>query len=185
MTEPVGPDAFGDSVVEQLHEQHGGPITAALRRVSFVLHLFAGATLVALLLWTVVDIVGRAFFSSPLRGTVELTELAVVVLVYLGLAHAELSDSHITVDLVFVRLGRRTQLIVRALAGLLTIAVIAVLTWRLFLFTGQLRAGGYTTGVLRVALHPVGYLAVAGSTAFGLAVLSNLIIALRALRRER
>lgn len=186
MTEPVVPgDAFGESDVEQLHEQHGGRFTAALRRVSTAMHLFAGATLVILLLWTVGDIVGRSFFSSPFRGTVELTEIAVVVLVYLGLAYAEFKDSHITVDLLFVRLGPRSQLAVRTFAGFVTIAVIALLTWRLFLFAGQLERGGYTTGVLRVPLYPVAYLGVLGSIAFGLAVLSNLIIAIRALRRDR
>jgi TRAP-type transport system small permease protein len=172
-----------ESVAEQLQAEHGGRFTGALRRVSGALHVLAGAIMLLLLAVTVTDIIGRSFFANPLRGTVELTELAVVLLVYLGLAHAEFSDAHISVDLLYVRLGRRAQMAVRAFAGAVTLVVVGVLTWRLWVFTDQLEAGGYSTGVLRIPLHPVGRLAVLGSLAFGVAVLANLILALQALRK--
>jgi TRAP-type transport system small permease protein len=142
-------------------------------------------TLALLLAWTVTDIIGRSAFSRPMRGTVELTELAVVVLVYLGLAYTENEDSHITVDLLFVRLKERGQLILRAIAGCIGAVVIAAMTWRLYVFAGQLDAGNYTTGILRVRLYPVAMLGVVGATAFGLAVLANLAVVVRAILKSR
>jgi TRAP-type transport system small permease protein len=156
-----------------------------LGRVSGALHLAASAILVVLLGWTVVHIVGRAAFGAPVRGTVELTEIAVVALVYLGLARAERDDAHITVDLLFVKLGYRAQLIMRVVAGLIGAGVVAVLTWRLYLFSGQLDSGGYTTGILRIPLGPVALVGVVGATVFGLAILSNVAVSIRALIRER
>jgi TRAP-type transport system small permease protein len=163
----------------------GSRVDRALRRLSHLLHALAGVTMLLLLLWTVADIIGRTFLARPLPGTVELTELAVVVLVYLGLARAEHERAHIAVDLLFVRLGTRTQLVVRVLAGLLSAAVVLVLTWRLLAFSGQLRDGGFTTGVLSVPLYPVALIGVAGAGVFALAILGNVAHALRALVTDR
>lgn len=171
--------------LEQLHARHGGRLTRALVRVSIGLHAVAGLTMVALLLWTVGDIVARSAFSRPFRGTVELTELAVVMLVYLGLARAESQDAHIAVDLFYVRLSERLQLVLRVVAGVVTLVVIAALTWRLQQFAGQLDTGGYTTMVWRLPLYPVAILGVLGAGAFGLAVLANTLVALRALVGRR
>jgi TRAP-type C4-dicarboxylate transport system permease small subunit len=176
---PVGP------TIEELQREHGGPLVRWLRMVHTPLHLGAGVTMLALLAWTVVDIVGRTFFDSPMRGTVELTELAVVVLVYLGLSYAESRDSHITVDLLYVRLGVRARLALRVFAGLVALAVIGLMTWRLYVYAGLLDAGGYTTGIWRLPLYPVALLAVLGAAAYGLAVLANTAVSLLALVRRR
>jgi TRAP-type transport system small permease protein len=111
--------------------------------------------------------------------------LAVVVLVYLGLSYAESKDRHITVDLLYVRLGVRARLVLRVFGGLVALVVIAVVTWRLYAYSGQLQAGRYTTGTWRLPLHPVALLAVLGSAAFGLAVLANTAVSLLALVRRR
>ena len=178
-------DASSTPPIVRLHERHGGRIDRTLQRVNGVLHTLAGVTMVLLLLWTVGDIIARTLFSRPFPGTVELTELAVVMLVYLGLARAENADSHITVDLLFARLDARAQLVLRIAAGLVSAAVVGVLTWRLALFAGQLASGGFTTGVLRIPLYPVAIVGVLGAAAFLLAILSNVVVAVRALVTDR
>jgi TRAP-type transport system small permease protein len=180
-----GPPVAAATSLADLQAEHGGVVYLWLRRINHVLHALAGITLVLLLAWTVADIIGRSAFSRPMRGTVELTELAVVVLVYLGLAHTESDDGHITVDLLFVRLKERGQLVLRAIAGCIGVIVIAAMTWRLYVFAGQLDAGNYTTGVLRIPLYPVAILGVVGAAAFGLAVLANLAVVVRAIVKAR
>ncbi|QBI19398.1 TRAP transporter small permease [Egibacter rhizosphaerae] len=171
--------------MERLQDVHGGRLARGLRHVDRALHALAGVTMVGLLLWTVVDILGRSLFSMPLRGTVELTELAVVILVYLGLARVENQDSHIAVDLLFGRLGTRGQLLLRGLAGLLGAGIMGLLTWRLFVFAGDLDAGGYATASWGLPLYPVALVGVVGSTAFVLALLLNAYVALAALVKRR
>lgn len=171
--------------MEELQRTYGGPLVRWLRFVHTPLHVAAGVTMLALLAWTVADIVGRSFFNHPVRGTIELTELAVVVIVYLGLSYAESRDSHIAVDLLYLRLGARARLALRVFAGLVGLLVVSVMTWRLYLYAGQLGAGGYTTGTLRVPLYPVALLAVLGAGMFGLAILVNTAVAFLALVRRR
>jgi TRAP-type C4-dicarboxylate transport system permease small subunit len=166
-------------------ERSAGSLNRALRRFNAVLHSAAGVTMVLLMLWTVADIAGRSLFSRPLPGTVELTELAVVVLVYLGLARAEDENAHISADLLYVRFGERAQQLVRVFAGIVSLGVVSILTWRLFVFAGQMDAGGYSTGVLRIPIYPVAMLGVLGSAAFTLAVLSNLVDSIQTAVRSR
>jgi TRAP-type C4-dicarboxylate transport system permease small subunit len=175
---PVGP------TIEELQQRYGGPVFRWLRLVHTPLHVAAGVTIIALLAYTVADIIGRTFFASPMRGTVELTELAVVVLVYLGLSHAESRDAHIAVDLLYVKVGVRARLALRVFAGLVTVTVIAVMTWRLYVYAGQLDAGGFTTGILRVPLYPVALVATLGAATFGLAALANTVVSFLAMIRK-
>jgi TRAP-type transport system small permease protein len=183
--EPAGAAVTAGPTIEQLQQRYGGALVRWMRPVNTVMHVGAGLTMVALLGWTVVDIVGRAFFSSPLRGTVEITELAVVVLVYLGLARTESQDAHISVDLLYVRLGVRAKLALRVFAGVVSVAVLAVMTWRLWVYAGSLDAGGFTTGIRRIPLYPVALLGVLGAAMFTVALLVNLLVALRALVKGR
>jgi TRAP-type C4-dicarboxylate transport system permease small subunit len=184
-TDPDEPAASGTATIERLHDRYGGPVDAALRRLNRILQTAAGATLALLLVWTVGDIASRTLFSRPFPGTIELTELGVVVLVYLGLARAENQDAHISVDLLFVQLGKTAQLAMRIFAGTVSFGVISLLTWRLFVFAGELDAGGYTTGVLRIPLYPAALLGVTGSAAFAVAALGNVVVSTRAWIRER
>lgn len=177
----VGPE---QPTILTLQREYGGPLVRWLRLVYVPLHIAAGITMLALLAWTVADIVGRTFFNSPMRGTVELTELAVVILVYLGLSYAESRDSHIAVDLLYLRFGVRGRLVLRVFAGLVSLAVIALMTWRLAIFAGQLEVGGYTTGILRLPMFPVAWVAVLGAATFGLAVLANTAVSAIALVRR-
>jgi TRAP-type transport system small permease protein len=71
------------------------------------------------------------------------------------------------------------------IATLVAFVVVVAMTWRLWWFAGQLDAGGFTTGILRIPLYPVALMGVLGSAAFALAILSNLAIAALALVRGR
>lgn len=178
-TAPAGP------TIEELQQRYGGRAARWLRLVHTPLRIGAGAVMLGLLAWTAADIVARSLFDNPLRGTVELTELAMVPMVYLGLSYAESRDAHIAVDLLYVRLPVRARLALRVFAGLVGLSVIALMTWRLYVYAGQLDTGGYTTGILRIPLYPVALLAVLGAATFGLAVLLNTVVSLRALLGRR
>jgi TRAP-type transport system small permease protein len=174
-----------DEVAAQLRaEQYGGRLSRVQRRVNSALHLAGGLVMLALLLWTAGDIIGRSF-GNPFRGTVELTEIAVVMLVYLGLAHTEDADRHVTVDLLYIRMGRTGKLVLRMFGGVVALAVMGAMTWRLWVYAQSLDAGGYTTGILHVPLFPVAVVTVVGCAAFTLAILTKTVFAARALVGRR
>lgn len=172
---PAGP------TIEELQRRYGGRLARWLRLVHTPLRIAAGAVLLVLLAWTVVDIVARSVFNNPLTGTVELTKLAMVPMVYLGLSYVESRDGHIAVDLLYLRLPVRARLALRVFAGLVSLAVIAFMTWQLHAYAGTLEANHNNSGVLRIPLYPAALLATLGAAIFGLAVLLNTAVSIRAL----
>lgn len=161
-----------------------GRITGAIRRVNRWLHYLAGGVLLALMSVTIVDIAGRYLFNSPFSGTVELTQMAMIVLVYLGFAHAEDQGDHIAVDILYVKLGRGGQLALTLFNGVFGLFVVGLLTWNLYSFAGILDGGGYTTAVLDIPQGRVALIGVGGAVMFVLAMASTVALALRAVLKD-
>ncbi len=76
------------------------------RITKHILGYAAAIALFALMAVTVVDVVGRYFFSRPLTGAFELTELLLSTVISLGLPLVTLDRAHISVDLIDSLLSR-------------------------------------------------------------------------------
>jgi len=139
-------------------------------RLTRWLHHLSGALLVGLMLLTVVNILGRWLFDAPLPGAVELTEIGMVAIVFLGLAYAQVRGDHIRVDLLYEQLGARGRRVLDLFAALVSFATIAGMTWRLGVYAGQLGTSGRTTSALRVPLSWVAWMAVAGAVTYAVAI---------------
>lgn len=106
---------------------------------------------------TLVDVVGRNFFSSPFAPATELTEVALVVITFLLYPQIAFRDEHITVDLLDVVMpawARRIQFVVSGLLGALLFGVLA---WRLGVQADRLYGYGEITAVLKIELYTVYY----------------------------
>ena len=154
-------------------------MTHVIKTVNRGLHYIAGALIITVMAFTVYNVVGRWLFGAPLRGTVELTELAMIGIVYLGLAYAQHQNSHIAVDLLYLRLGRRARLGLDIFATTLSMVVLALVAWRLYDYGAVLEAGGRTTASRSIPLYPFAYVAIIGVVAFMLAYATTLVQHLR------
>jgi TRAP-type C4-dicarboxylate transport system permease small subunit len=89
---------------------------------STVMAVVAATLIVALMLATIVDITLRRVTGTGVTGVTEAGEVTLVAIVYLGLAYAQRTGSHVSVDLVTERLphvlGRGLELL-----GLLVVTV--------------------------------------------------------------
>jgi len=83
-------------------------------------------SLVAMMMVTVADVVLRTTINYPIRGVLEIVELALTCTFFLALPASFLHDEHIVVDIV----GGRVLPLLRRIAAVIAIAVIAVLTWQ-------------------------------------------------------
>jgi TRAP-type C4-dicarboxylate transport system permease small subunit len=89
----------------------------------------ASLALAAMMLVTVADVVLRAAFNIPLRGTLEIVELLLACAFFLALPAAFLRDEHIVVDIVD---GLRPRWVpwLRRVSGVLAVAVMVVMAWQ-------------------------------------------------------
>jgi TRAP-type C4-dicarboxylate transport system permease small subunit len=89
----------------------------------------AAVFLAAMMLITVADVVLRAVFNQPIRGTLEYVELLLACTFFLALPAAFLRDENLVVDIVDGFAPRRVPLLKR-IAEVVAVAVLAVMGWQ-------------------------------------------------------
>lgn len=125
--------------------------TAAVGRASARLAWLGAATLALMTLLSFADVLGRELVSSPIAAKVEATELAMGLIVFLGVGATTFLRGHIRVDILILRLPRRARAALDALA----ILFVALICWRLAeLALVRLEQGGVTQ-IWEVPLWPV------------------------------
>lgn len=143
------------------------------------LALAAGGVLVALMVYTVVDVVLRYVFNAPFSGSIETTEFAMSLVVFLGIAHCGWTGGHIAVDLLEKKLDRASLRFLPAVLSFVGAALFTVIAWRVAI--EAFAASSQVSNMLRMPHLPF-RLAVAGGSAVFAAVL--LVQGVGALRRQ-
>ena len=168
-----------DEAVSPAQESRGvPPLIAAVRRFNRIMHFVAGGALVFMLFLTVADIVGRSAFNNPVPGTVEITSLLLIVVVFLAVAHSEDMGDHITIDLIYERVGKRTKLVMDLFSDLLTIAVMGLMSFQLYHFALRNLDTGAETPVLDVPLWPFVFVACFGAGLYTISTVMRLVLRL-------
>lgn len=102
------------------------------RFVRFVLERVAEISLAAMALLTAADVLGRYVLDFPIVGSVELTEMLMVAVIFSGIPLATATGGQISVDIVTLTLGPKTRKAQAVLANLIATAAsffFAVVTW--------------------------------------------------------
>jgi TRAP-type C4-dicarboxylate transport system permease small subunit len=114
----------------------------------------AAAALFAIMLLTLVDVGGRKLLSASVPGSLEITELLLVAVIFAGLPLVSLRGEHVVFDsldpLIPPWLKRLQQVIVDALCA----AALAGIAWLMWVKAGQLGEYGETTAQLKMGLAP-------------------------------
>jgi TRAP-type C4-dicarboxylate transport system permease small subunit len=127
----------------------------------------ASITLLALMCLTVADILMRKFMNYSILGTVELTELMMVVIVFFTLGFSEMKDAHIKVDIFTSKLKPPTRILLDVITQLVASLLFAFMTVSVLRHALSMQRVGEVTQDLWIPKYPFLYL-----TAFGCAVLS-------------
>lgn len=94
------------------------------------LSLLGGLALVALMLLTVVDVTLRAAFSRPIFGVTEVTELGLILVTVLGIAHCGFTGAHIAIDFLELLLPRAALRVSDAGVRVAGAALMGAIAWR-------------------------------------------------------
>jgi TRAP-type C4-dicarboxylate transport system permease small subunit len=132
-------------------------------RVALWLARIASVALAIIAAVTFVDVVGRYFFNAPFAFTVELTQLAMAIVVYFGVGLVTHEDAHISADVVTLRLPARGRALFALVMNLLAAAFLVLMVWRLWVQADFLRGKGDTTMVWTVPLWPFAFAVAFGS----------------------
>ena len=153
-------------------ERLNGRVTSWLARIAaFLLALVA--------VMTFSDVIARYVFNAPFTFTVEMTELAMGLIVYLGVGLTTHANGHIVVDVVTLRLSDRARALLALVTNALALGFLLLMVWRLWLRADFLLAKGDTTQVWGIPFWPVAFAIALGSVFLLTGVLLHLIDACR------
>src|SRR5947207_14318262 len=110
----------------------------------------ASAALALIAIVTFIDVVGRYFFRAPFAFSVELTQLAMAIVVYFGVGLVTHEDAHISADVVTLRLPPWLRALFALAMNLLGAAFLLLMVWRLWVQADFLSGKGDTTMVWKV-----------------------------------
>ncbi len=94
------------------------------------LRFVSGLALLVLMTIVVIDVVGREFFASPLRGITELSEIVLAAMIFFGYPALALRERHIRVDLL--ALGAKMTRIRRVATGVIGALLFGAIGWRVW-----------------------------------------------------
>ena len=155
-----------------------GQVTSWLARIAaFVLGLVAVVTFC--------DVIARYFFNRPFSFTVEGTELAMGLIVFLGVGLTTHENGHISVDVITIRLSETTRAILGLVTNILAIGFVFLMVWRLWLRAEVLYTKGDLTQVLLYPIWPVAFVMAAGSIFYLTGLFVHVIEAVRQITTPR
>lgn len=163
-------------------QQIAGP---AARRASAVVAYLTGALIVVLMLLTAVDVLKRSLGDGGVRGTIEITEVVLVIAVYLGMIGAEISGSHIRTSVLIDRLPTRAGGALASIALLIGNVIVALMAFETTLRAWQsVDVGEYRFGLLEVPVWPARIAIALGLIGLLAALILRLIAEARATRDD-
>jgi TRAP-type C4-dicarboxylate transport system permease small subunit len=112
---------------------------------------------------TLCDVIARKLFNWGFTFTVEMTEMAMALIVFLGVGLVTHRREHIAVDVVTLRLTERARVWFGLGTNILSLGFVALMVWRLWLQAAFITAKGDTTPILNFPLWPIAYVIAAGS----------------------
>jgi TRAP-type C4-dicarboxylate transport system permease small subunit len=119
--------------------------------------LLAGVALFAIMLLTFLDVGGRKLLDNSITGSLELTELLMVVVIFGALPLVSERGEHVVFDSMDPYLPDAVKKIQRALVHLLCAGALLALGWLMWKTGGEFLETGETTAQLRILKAPFIY----------------------------
>lgn len=117
----------------------------------------AALALFAIMILTLIDVTGRKVISQSVPGSLEMTELMLVVVIFAGLPLVSLAGEHVVFDSLDPWLSAR----VRRVQGVCVDACCALgllgVAWVMWTMAGQRAGDGQTTAQLKLPIAPFVY----------------------------
>ena len=129
---------------------------AGLQWIGKAMAVVAAAVLVAMMMLTVADVVGRYFFSRPIKGTWELVGLLLICAGTWGLAYCQAQKAHISITIMQGLFSRRAWAVLSAVACLIGLCGFFLISWQSFLLAKKyyLLTRGNVTDTLGLPYAP-------------------------------
>ncbi|MEW6670922.1 MAG: TRAP transporter small permease [Thermodesulfobacteriota bacterium] len=138
-----------------------------------------GLMLVGLMGLTVVDVVLRYLFNSPIYGARDVAKLVLLVMVALSVAYSARTGGQISIEVFSSMMGARLLRWIEVFVRCVAIGMLTVLTWRLW-YSGQ-NAGkfGEASMALQIPYRPFYFILAVGMLLYAAVLIAEVPLYLR------
>lgn len=119
--------------------------------------LLAAAALFVIMALTFLDVLGRKLADNSIPGSLEMTEMLMVVVIFASLPLVSLRGEHVLFDSLDPYLPAPVLRAQKGIVHLLLAALLLALAWLMWNTAGEFLASGETTAQLRVPKAPFVY----------------------------
>jgi TRAP-type C4-dicarboxylate transport system permease small subunit len=138
--------------------------------------LLAALALFAIMVLTLVDVAGRKLLSQSVPGSLELTEILMVVVIFSALPLVSMHGEHVAFDSLDALMPAWLRRLQQVIVDLLCAAALGLVAWLMWHKALDMTGYGETTAQLKL---PVGVFVGLMSVMCGLAALVHAVLALR------
>lgn len=156
-------------------------LKAFIKKLNYWICMVGMLFVIPLMLLTTVDVLMRAILNKPIKGTFELSEYLLSIIILLGAAYTQQVKGHVGVDFVIKRLRNRVRALVETITNLGCIFVLILLSWQ-----GLIRAVEETTvsDMLRIPQAPFRFLVFVAGVGLVLELVLNTVESIRAIFKQ-
>ena len=104
-------------------------VTAIFDRTIGALAILAGIIIIFIMLSIASDVVGRTFLNRPITWVMEISELSLVALTFLGAAWLLKREGHVKLDIVINNLNPRSQALLNTITSVIGTIICLVIMW--------------------------------------------------------
>jgi TRAP-type C4-dicarboxylate transport system permease small subunit len=106
--------------------------TAPPRRLESALGVLSALPLALIVTLTFVDVFARYLFARPIRGSLEIVQVAMALVIFTALPLVTRARGHITVSLIDNLVTGGARRVQRVLCDAVSTVALTLMTWRLF-----------------------------------------------------
>ena len=129
--------------------------SSILGKIFKVTDILAGICFFAVMALVLANIFMRNVFQLPILGTVEIVGLLVATGLGFALAHCEMVDGHIGMDLNLDKiLSQGTQKVIELVSYLISLSFWLIVVWRLLVYASTSFANGRVTSTASIPIYP-------------------------------
>ena len=118
------------------------------------LNLTGGIIVLFIVLFSVINIVGRGMFNQPFNAYFDLMGQSVPLIAFMGLSYCQRDGGHIRMDLLIGRVKGRALWVIEAVTSLLTFLLISVLAYGAWLHANRSITLGDSTEDIGLIIWP-------------------------------
>ena len=159
------------------------PFWRLIDRILEFMKIVGAACLVGMMLLTCADVVGR-LFGHPVFGSVEIVGFMATLAVAMALPYTHKVEGHIGVEILVRLFSEKTQTKIEICTGILSLALFAIVTWRMWIYAGTMKESGEVSMNLELPEHYVIYVAAFCLLVFAFIILQDILANIRKLKAK-